>query len=134
MFQVHLDLRSRGVTGQRQGFVGGQVVGFVGLPQHLADDAVHALGVVRAGREQVHQQQMHADLQGGYGLGGEILDGLGAVLVRRGNDLHEGDEAMAADVAYRQRAPTGQRGGFDRLSAPDPGRSLGHGRSARGRE
>ena len=84
--------------------------------------------------EQVQQQQVHAEVQRGYGLGGEILDGLGAVLVRRGHDFHERDEAMAADVAYRQCARTGQRGGFDRLSAPDPGWSLGHGRSARGRE
>jgi hypothetical protein len=55
---------------------------------------------------------VHADGQRGYGLCGEVLDGLGAILVRRGHHLHEGDKAMAADVANRQRAPMGSKPPF----------------------
>jgi hypothetical protein len=48
---------------------------------------------VRAGREQVHDQQVDADVEGVHGLGGEVLDGPGAVLVGRRDDLQQGDES-----------------------------------------
>ena len=72
------------VTGsQRQRLVGRQVVGLIGLFQTLAHQAVHPLRVARAGRQQVHQQQMHADVQRVHRLGTESLDDPRAILVGR---------------------------------------------------
>ena len=73
---------------------------------------------------------MHAEVQGGRGLGHELLDVAGAVLVRRRDDLDEGDEAVAADVANGQRAAAAQRRRFDRVPAPRPRRRVGQGDSA----
>ena len=84
-----------------------------------------------AGRKQVHQQHMDAHVQGGQDLVGELLDVPGAILVRRRHDLHQGHQAMAADVANGQRAAASQGGRFDGMLAACPGRRLGHSQPAR---
>ncbi len=88
---------------------------------------MHPRAIMGAGREQVHQQQVHAELEGGDGLFNEVRDVAGAVLVRRRDDLDEGDEAVAADVADGQGAAAAQRRRFDRVPAPRAGRCIGQG-------
>jgi hypothetical protein len=75
---------------------------------------------MRSRGEQVHEQQMDAEIQGGGGLGGEGGDRAGAVLIGRRDDLDEGDESMAADVADGQRSAAVQGFRLDRVPAPRP--------------
>src|SRR4051812_4586749 len=75
---------------------------------------MNASGVGRAGPEQVNQQDMDPQTQGLVDLRREGLDVLRPVLVARRDDLHQSDDPVAADVAYRQGA-TGQPVGLTRL-------------------
>src|SRR5262245_39829978 len=68
---------------------------------------------------------MDAEIQGGGGLGGEVGNVAGAVLVRRRDDLDEGDESMAADVADGQGSATAQGPHGESVPVTRPGRRIG---------
>ena len=87
MLQVYLNLWTCGVTGQRQRLVGGKVIRLVGVVQTLGALAHASRWIAGTGREKVHEQQMHTRVQRVHGLGGEFLDGSGAILVGRRDDL-----------------------------------------------
>jgi len=64
MFHVSLQLGSCRICGEGHRLVGGEVVVRIGLLEVSEDGAVDPVQVVRTGREQVHHQEMHAEVQG----------------------------------------------------------------------
>src|SRR5262249_5540343 len=131
MLQENLYSRSRDVAGQGEWLGRREGVRLVRILQVLKQDAVHALGVMRAGWEQIYDQHVNAQVEGGKDLAGEFFNVPGAVLVGRGDDLKQGDEAVAADMANGQRTAKAQIHGIDGVATARSWRGLGEGHAAR---
>lgn len=130
MLQIGYDGLVSDIRDQRQRQLRWQIVWLFGFLHTLLDHAVHALGIVPAGRKGIDHEQMNPASKSADRLGREIVDMGRSILIRGRNDFEKRNQPMstftwrmARDRWRANRLPSMVRrrcirGGFAAMAVP----------------